>query len=56
MLLRPFHFSLVRAFGDLFKIIDIIVGGDPDPEDPHVFGLPGFNCQRYGSGSFPFLS
>jgi hypothetical protein len=34
--------------------------GNPDPEDPHVFGSPGSGSvsQRYGSGSgsFPFLS
>ncbi len=31
--------------------------GDPDPQDPHVFGPPGSgsNSQRYGSGSFPFF-
>jgi hypothetical protein len=33
--------------------------GDPDPQDPHVFGPPGSGSisQRYGSGSgsFPFL-
>ncbi len=32
--------------------------GDPDPQEPHVFGPPGSVCQRYGSGSgsrsFPF--
>jgi hypothetical protein len=30
---------------------------DPDPQDPHVVGHPGSGsiCQRYGSGSFPFL-
>ncbi len=29
--------------------------GDPDPQDPHVFGPPGSGSisQRYGSGSFP---
>jgi hypothetical protein len=31
--------------------------GNPDPQDPHVFGPPGSGSisQRYGSGSFPFL-
>jgi hypothetical protein len=31
--------------------------GDPDPQEPHVFGppRPGSIRQRYGSGSFPFL-
>ncbi len=33
--------------------------GDPDTQDPHVFGSPGSRSisQRYrsGSGSFPFL-
>jgi hypothetical protein len=33
--------------------------GDPDPQDPHLFGPPGSGSrsvsQRYGSGSFPFL-
>jgi hypothetical protein len=31
--------------------------GDPDPEDPHVFGPPGSgsNSQRYGSDPDPFL-
>jgi hypothetical protein len=29
--------------------------GDRDPQDPDVFGPPGFVSQRYGSGSFPFL-
>ncbi len=29
--------------------------GDPDQEDPHVFGPSGSVSQRYGSGSFPFL-
>jgi hypothetical protein len=33
--------------------------GDPDPQDPHVFGPAGSGSgsisQRYGSGSFPFL-
>jgi hypothetical protein len=30
--------------------------GDPDPQDPHVFGPPlsGFISRRYGSGSLPF--
>jgi hypothetical protein len=36
-----------------------ISAGDPDPEDPHVFGPPGSGSisQKYGSdsGSFPFL-
>jgi hypothetical protein len=25
--------------------------GDPDPQDPHVFWVPGSISQRYGSGS-----
>jgi hypothetical protein len=29
--------------------------GDPDPQDPPVFGLRGFVSQRDGSGSFRFL-
>jgi hypothetical protein len=31
--------------------------GDPDPQDPHVFGPSGSFSQRYGSGSgsFTFL-
>ncbi len=42
------------------RILDSSVG-DPDPQDPHVFGPPGSGSisQRYGSGSrsgsFPFL-
>ncbi len=29
--------------------------GDPDPQDPHVFGPSGSTSQRYGSGSGNFL-
>ncbi len=40
------------------KLLKISVG-DPDPQDPHVFGPSGSGSisQRYGSGSesFPFL-
>jgi hypothetical protein len=35
----------------------LISVGDPDPQDPHVFGALGSGSisQRYGPGSFPFL-
>jgi hypothetical protein len=46
-----------------YKISVFTSVGDPDPQDPHVFGPPGSGSisQRYryrsgsGSGSFPFL-
>ncbi len=36
---------------------EIFSVGDPDPQDPNVFGHPGSGSisQRYRSGSFPFL-
>jgi hypothetical protein len=34
----------------------LLSAGDPDPQDPHVFGPhgSGYSSQKYGSGFFPF--
>jgi hypothetical protein len=41
------------------SILILFSVGDPDPQNPHVFGPHGSRSrstsQRYGSGSFPFL-
>jgi hypothetical protein len=41
-------------WGKSLKVVSCSVG-DPDPQDPHVFGPPGSGSigQRYGSGSAP---
>jgi hypothetical protein len=46
----------VRTRSTNTKYMKGISVGDPDPQDPHVFGPPGSGStrQRYGSGSFPF--
>jgi hypothetical protein len=49
-----------QKFSVFLEHLNCSVGDpEPDPQDPHVFGLPrsGSIRQRYGSGSgsFPFL-
>jgi hypothetical protein len=48
---------LVVANLQLSTLLQVTSVGDPDPQNPHVFGPPGSRSinQRYRSGSFPFL-
>ncbi len=60
LFVRPLFFSILHLFISSLLILSNSVG-DPDPQDPHVFGPPGSGSisQMYGSGSgsgsFPFL-
>ncbi len=51
--LQPWRYNSLQRESERSSV------GDPDPQNPHVFGLPGSISQRYGSGSgsesFPFL-
>jgi hypothetical protein len=54
------YFFMGMLYGNLYKNLKTKKPEssveDPDPQDPHVFGPPGCNCQvGSGSGSFPFL-
>ncbi len=60
----PLHGGQQRAGNRLRQVLQVILlqlltysVGDPDPQDPHVFGPPGSGSisRRYGSGSFSFL-